>query len=178
MIRPDHKQAGKETSAFSVSVELRPLSELPEDLSSVHEYWRSIIPEGCLGPSWRDFDMLQIPPRYLPTAVVVDYDPIKNAYRYRYWGRHLAGIFGRDLTNKTFEDCPGAFRDVSYETYGVVVRQKKPCLVRFHANVDQTETTIQTAFRMPLFDDGETVSGVVSLILLEYEKYKWNRLWE
>lgn len=160
-----------------VEIELWPLEDLPRDLSAALEYWRSMTPAGRVGPRWMEFDLMRLPLAYLPTAVVVDHDATSGVFRYRYWGSHLTPVFGTDLTGKTFDDAPGSFTEVSYRSYGVVVEQKQPCLVEFRVKVPGEEATFQTALRLPLSEDGEYVSGIVSLLLIEYKKHEWEALW-
>ncbi len=160
-----------------VRMELLPLDALPGKLAPALNYWTALKPDGAIGPNWRSFELLELPLTFLSTAVVVDYFPESGGYRYRYWGSALTPVFGGDLTGKTFEDCPGAFGDVSYKTYDVVRTQKQPCLIKFHATVNGAATPFQTAFRLPLSEDGATVSTIVSLVLLEYRKDEWDRLW-
>lgn len=160
---------------LDVSVEMRPLDELPADLVPALNYWRSITPRGRVGPRWGDFDLMRLTLSYLPTAVVVDYDARDRTFRYRFWGSRLTPVFGKDLTGKTFDDAPGVFPRLAHKTYSLVVEQMAPCLIRFWVTSDGKTSPFQTAFRMPLSEDGDTVSGVVSLLLLEYKKHLWER---
>lgn len=160
-----------------VTFELQPLEELPDDLKPVLDYWQSLVPENSVGPAWTDFDMMRLPVSYLPTATVVDYTPSTETYRYRYWGSQLTPVFGADLTGKTFEEVPGNFTQVTYQSYGLVAKHKRPCLVKFTATIKGENTTFQTALRLPLSEDGQTVSGFVSLLLVEYKSHEWDPFW-
>ncbi|MBO6519299.1 MAG: hypothetical protein JJ900_00300 [Rhodospirillales bacterium] len=162
-----------------VAAELRPIDELPEDLKPALTYWERIKPPGAVGPAWGSFDLLELPTSYLPTALVVDCidDGERRGYLYRFWGSALTPVFGKDMTGKTFEDCPGAFRAASYATYDMVREHRAPCLIRFNARFGSNATRFQTAFRLPLSKDGETVSTIVSLLLVDYRKHEWEQLW-
>lgn len=163
---------------LDVSVEVLGLTALPDDLKEALAYWESLKPAGTIAPSWSQIDMLRLPPRHLPTATVADHLPADNTYRYRYWGRELTPVFGSDLTGKTFDHVPKAFRDVTYRTYDIVRARRAPCLIRFRVAREDIETEFQTALRMPTSEDGATVSGVISLLLMAYRKYDLDRLWD
>lgn len=160
-----------------VSMELLAPDDLPDKFAPALNYWSALKPDGAIGPNWRSFELLELPLAFLPTAVVVDYTPETSSYCYRYWGSKLTPVFGRDLTGKTFDDCPGAFSDVSYKTYDLVRAQKKPCLIKFHATVNGNNTPFQLAYRLPLSEDGTSVSTIVSLVALKYRKREWDLLW-
>lgn len=163
--------------SVDVHAELLAPDDLPDKLTPALNYWSALKPDAAIAPKWRSFELLELPLAFLPTAVVVDHMPENGGYRYRYWGSALTPVFGSDLTGKTFEDCPGAFRDVSYKTYDLVREHKAPCLVKFHATVDGRDTPFQLAYRLPLSEDGTSVSAIVSLLLFEYRRDEWNRLW-
>lgn len=163
---------------LEVSIEVLPLEALPEDLKETLAYWESLKPAGAIAPRWSQVDMLRLPVRYLPTATVADHLPDEGTYRYRYWGRELTPVFGSDLTGKTFEDVPKAFRDVTYRTYDVVRERRAPCLIRFRVAREDIETEFQTALRLPTSEDGKTITGVVSLLLIAYRKHDLERFWD
>jgi hypothetical protein len=163
---------------LTVNVEERPLSEIPANALPFLDYWRSIAPEGAIAPAWHDFDMLRVPAEYLPTAVVVDFNPSQHNYHYRYWGSGLTGIFQGDFTGKTFDDLPPPFSYISYQTYDPVVQRKRPCLIHFNISDGATETSFQDALRVPLSDDGIDVSGVISIIVQLYRKHEMDQLVE
>ena len=163
---------------LSVNVEERSLDDVPASALPFLDYWHEITAKGRIGPAWRDFNMLKIPTTYIPSAVVVDYNAEEHTYRYRYWGSALTGVFGGDYTGKTFEDLTGPFRYISYQTYDIILHSKCPVLIHFNINNNGIETSFQDVIRVPLSDNGDDISGVVSIIVQTYQKHEMDHLVE
>jgi len=163
---------------FKVDISERPLSDIPHDFQHFLDYWKSITPTDAIGPRWTDFELLKVPHKFLPTAVVVDYDETSNTFRYRYWGSHLTPIFGKDYTGGTFDDLPDSFKEVSFKTYGFVVERKRPCFIEFSVADSGKQIILQNALRVPLSEDRTNVNGIVSLIVFDYHKNELERMFD
>lgn len=162
----------------NISAEMRSLDELPPDLVPVQGYWTRLKPAGAVGPTWRSFDLMEIPAAYLPAALVADYLGTGQGYRFRYWGSALTPVFGKDMTGKTFDECPKSFRETIHVTYDMVRERRAPCLIRVNANAAGNATHFHTAFRLPLSSDGTTVDQIVSILLVTHRKDEWAKFWD
>ena len=150
------------------------LEDAPPDLLLSHDYWQSIRPENAIGPSWKQFDLIALPSAVLPYSLVIDFDKKTDTYRYRFWGSHLTGIFGADFTAKTIEQIPFMLRAASRQSYGHIVQSKAPQFYQFDVCDSKQTSVFQSALRLPLSDDGENVSHIVSILSvpLSYSEHR------
>jgi len=169
---------GRQVTAAFIDIE-----NIIEELSPVLAYWGNITPDGAMGPSWSQFDLLKIPSQFLPYSTVVDYNDETAIFRYRFYGSKLSDVLRSDFTGKTFEDLPDRFRDAVIQSHTGIVDSKKPGLVQFSIDGIETPVRFQKAFRLPLSNDGNNISNIVSIFLypwsgdnLKYqaEKYVWS----
>jgi len=152
------------------------LAEIPEDVAPLVEYWHSITPEGTVGPAWSAFDLLRIPPQYLPTTLVVDYEEDVDTFRYRYWGREITDVAGGDYTGKTVKELPGIYRDPADRSYRAAIASKSPCFEHYSIVDKGKEINFQRVVRLPLSEDGRQITGFVSVIIYPYRKVELQKL--
>ena len=152
------------------------LAEIPEDVAPLVEYWHSITPENAVGPAWKTFDLLRIPPRYLPTTLVVDYEEDGDTFRYRYWGREITGVAGGDYTGKTVSELPGIYRDPADRSYRSAIAAKNPRFEHYSIVDKGREINFQRVVRLPLSENGHQVTGFVSVIIYPYRKVELEKL--
>lgn len=159
------------------------IDRMPGELSPVFAYWESLIPDGAIGPSWPQFNLMKVPSPFLPFSTVVDYDNQTATFRYRFWGRSLTDVFRNDYTGKTFEELPDRFQDATIQTYSVIIESKKPSLAQFSIDDPKMPVRFEQALRLPLSNDGNTVSNIFSILMYpwergqlkcEAEKHIWN----
>ena len=153
--------------SVNISGEIVASSEIPTELEPVLVYWKSITPEGAIGPTWRNFDMMRIPSPLLPYTVVADFDGETGTFSYRFWGSRLTDVFRADYTGKTIAELPERFRKATIDTYSTVIKSKSPSFVQFSTS-DNTPIRFQKAYRLPLSNDGQTVTNIISILL-----YPW-----
>lgn len=77
-----------------------PLSDLTAPLTDVLDHWRARGGEGLACP-WPKFEMHFLPPRVLPTTLVIDVFDDVNANKYRFWGSKMTLIHGKDMTGRS-----------------------------------------------------------------------------
>lgn len=145
------------------------IGRMPTELSPVVAYWESLISDGAIGPSWPQFDLMKIPSPLLPYSTVVDCDDQAETFRYRFWGHKLTDVFRNDYTGKTFEELPDRFRDATIQTYSAVVESREPSLVQFSINEPAMPLNFELALRLPLSNDGNTVSNIFSILMYPWE---------
>lgn len=146
------------------------LEDLPDRLAQALTYWRDQGGQ-TLTCSWRDFDLLSLPSSLLPSTLVIDVYPDMDLNRYRYWGTRMTAVHGYDMTGL----CP---YDVEPEELAAVIRrqhkrtmeEKVPSADFFE--FERSNGVIQThkTLRLPLSNDGRTVSQIVILIDLTEER--------
>lgn len=143
--------------------------QLEGNLAEVYAYWLKAKGDALIGPSWRNFDMLELPPKLLPSLLVLDIaEPVKNSV-YRYWGRELTYIHGADLTGKSpYDLTPQALADQLLADHSKVVANRKPLCGHYIFETFDHYKLTHSMIRLPLSSDGETVSNI--LIATDYSE--------
>lgn len=141
-----------------------PLNQLPTELNKVWEYWRDQGGE-TLDCSWKKFDLLALPLHLLPTTLVVDVFADMSQNRYRFWGTRMTEIYGRDMTGRCPYDVPSeelaaVFRKMHSKTMHV----KTPSATTYEFIRDNGVLHMHHTLRLPLSEDGKTVSQIVVVI--------------
>lgn len=131
-------------------------------LADVYAYWLKAKGDAKIGPSWTDFDMLELPPKLLPSLLVLDIaDPVKESV-YRYWGRELTYIHGVDMTGKCpYSLPPQDFADQLLTDHTKVVKSKKPLSGHYIFETFDHYKLTHSMIRLPLSNDGTTVTNIV-----------------
>jgi len=151
-----------------ITSNLLDITELPDELSPVLSYWRELTPAGTIGPQRQDFELIKIPGKFLPYAILTYLGDAPEKYRYRYWGSRLADIFHKDHTGDYFADLPDRFRDFSISTYSHIAQSAAPAFYELVVSDDADKARFQKALRLPLSEDGITVTHVFSILLFPW----------
>ena len=142
------------------------LDALSDDLRRVLDYWRTGGGEE-LRCGWNDFHLDHLPPRLLPTTLVVDVmdDPAMNTFRF--WGSGMAFIHGADMTGKTTGSLqpPEFAKAVQDHHAGIAANPVASATLYGFERHGRFEHT-QNVLRLPLSDDGRSVSHIVVVIEL------------
>lgn len=152
------------------------LDDMSPELRPVLDHWKALKPSDAIGPAWQDYDLLDIPPKLLPAAIVVDVDPETRAMVYRYFGSQIADVFGADRTGKVIADLPDFYVEASTKTYGWVIDEKKPVLHTLEYIRDYAKSRVMEIIRLPLSDNGADVSHVVSVAGFVLDRREFSRL--
>jgi len=140
------------------------LDETPPPMDAALAYWRDLTGER-LAPSWREFDLAKLPPRLLPSTVVYDVIDDGREFRIRYYGSGMTRVHGVDLTGRSPLDFPwrplGEF--LHREMQNVLENRQPEHLTYIYTKPDRP-AELQNVLRLPLSDDGQRVSHIVSLI--------------
>lgn len=137
------------------------------DFQEVFGYWNTL--RGLqLAPSWADFDLLQLPTKLIPSVVVMDImtDPLD--FQYRFWGTRFTDVHAQDLTGKSIMIIePKELGVFFFNQNKTTFEAKKACL--FANRIPAGEgirglPTNETILRMPLSDDGEAITHIVSVV--------------
>lgn len=141
------------------SLERDPDTEEHPDIVSIYSNWLKCA-DGRWAPAWKDVDVMSLPSRVLPYVAVCDVADDEE-FVYRYWGRGHTGYHRADYSKKRISDItPSWVRDFLHHQYMRVVESRRPLL--FETRYDFHEMPVLT-IRMPLSDDGENVTGVLSV---------------
>lgn len=132
-------------------------------LDPVLAYWNSVRGER-FAPSWRDFDLAELPGPLLRNTLVVDMQEPPHPIRYRYYGSGIAQSHGFELTNKTSDDIfPEDLRRHIVGQYEALKTARQPKLFLSDIYVKDGVPKRDLILRLPLSDDGERVTGAVSV---------------
>lgn len=137
------------------------MDELTSGLRSVVDYWTHVKGQ-AFAPRWRDIDLTELPPRLVPTTMVVDIGEPLSTSIYRYWGSVLTDLHGVDMTGKHPYDLePAEFGAQLASDHKAVVDSKCPCAgLNVFLNKDGLRKA-HMVVRLPLSDDGISVNHII-----------------
>ncbi|NQV98975.1 MAG: PAS domain-containing protein [Rhodospirillales bacterium] len=131
--------------------------------TEVIAYWNEKRGD-AFAPSWSDIHLMDLPTKLLPNCIVVDLEDASGPIRYRYYGTAIAGLHGFDLSQRTIQDMkPPDFRDQVIKQYRLVQEMRKPMFFIAHFPFLIGRRTHQYLLRLPLSEDGKTVTNVFSI---------------
>ncbi len=140
------------------------LDDLPKGLQAVYDYWRGLGGEE-LRCGWKQFDLSAIPSGFVPSTMVVDIGPAMDDNRFRFWGSQMTLIHGGDMTGKSpYELEPGEMADAVYKNHFKVIEERVPSASIFEFVKATGTAHSHRTLRLPLSDDGETVSQIVVVV--------------
>jgi len=134
-----------------------------DPLGKVFELWKQWA-AGRSAPTWRDVDMLALPPELIPQTVVVDIVNGGEDFRYRFWGTGYADHYGIDETGKLLSQSIGpSFIEATFKQLQDVMTQNRP--IAFEVSIRTTLTnTLQHKInlRLPIEDSPDHVSNIMT----------------
>ena len=140
------------------------IREAPASLTKVHNIWTE-VKGNCFAPPFRDFDLMLLPKELIPFTSVEDYLLETKGFRYRFYGTGLVKVDGVELTGKSHLDIPhSGLRDLVRELCQKVISEKKECLIHVMVPTLNSEEPIAIAGRWPLSDDGNHVTGILTVV--------------
>ncbi|MBT6095448.1 MAG: hypothetical protein HOH04_11245 [Rhodospirillaceae bacterium] len=144
--------------------------DLSDDLRCAHEYWKSLTAER-IAPSWTSFDLSQCPSRLLPTTIVLDVINGGGGYQFRFFGSGLVQAHGREMTGYLVTELPHkGLGDFLRKRFNAVAASKTFDFGEVGFEDQNGFHGLQRSGRWPLSDDGERVSGIVSVIDMEISR--------
>ena len=157
-----------------------PLAELRE-----HEWFRRVLAVWDrwrgerFAPRWHMPHMTELPSAVLAYVTVVDVRSEPDEYVYRYWGSGHVLVKGAELTGRPVSRYgPPALREVFVEEFRRVTEGRRPLGFRHRVDIGGDDTLFQDTLRMPLSDDGETVTEVLSYADWRSRQKDWQRIFE
>lgn len=132
------------------------------DLVKVHGYWDKIR-DGKVGPARQQFRLEAQPNTIIPCMAVIEFQGNPIDYYYRFFGSRMVDIAGQDLTGRWYyRDQIQGYGFVNAEIFPIMIEKRQPIVSRIRwlsARHLEVETT---TVRMPLSEDGETITGGVT----------------
>jgi hypothetical protein len=145
---------------------------LAPPLADVLNHWRARGGEDLACP-WSKFQMHLLPPQVLPTTLVIDVFDDMERNRYRFWGSRMTVIHGKDMTGRSPYDLspPDFAEDLRIQHREICeTRAAGADLLGFQHERGFTQS--HTILRLPLADDGRSVSHIVGVIWYSPETLK------
>lgn len=115
-------------------------------------------------PAWRDVDLTRLSGKIVPFICVADVHTDPEDYVYRFWGTGHTEVKGIDNTGKSVR-ChdPAELGETLFREYGRVMRERVPLAFRHDLYPELRHAALyQDTVRLPLSNDGETVTHVLS----------------
>lgn len=149
-----------------------PLSDLTAPLTDVLDHWRARGGEDLACP-WSQFEMHFLPPRVLPTTLVIDVFDDVNANKYRFWGSKMTLIHGKDMTGRSpYDLSPRELAEDLRKQHLEIRENRTACAHVLGFALESGLTQTHTILRLPLSDDGRSVSHIVGVVWYSPEALK------
>ena len=141
--------------------------ELPEihspDFQAALAYWR-VIQDSHLAPSWSSFSLMDLPPRIIPSCVVVDAHADPLDFTYRFWGTALTPIHCADYTGKSVRSVlPAELGQKILAGCCEVLERKEPMAEEIEFTRANGMSGCETVLRLPFSDDNLSINKILTL---------------
>ena len=137
---------------------------LPSGLMAAHEYWVSLKGDR-VAPSWKEFDLLNLPLQLVPTTLVIDIkNPVSNSV-YRFWGSKMTEIHGVDMTKGSpYNLEPKEFGQQVYKDHCATIEKKRPTAGHYSFFAHGGYIHSHSLLRLPLSDDNDKITQLIVVI--------------
>jgi len=134
---------------------------------------------GAVAPPWRVTDLLRYPSAVIPFISVVDVTP-EGGFRYRYWGTGHVDVKGYDYTGRSPMDHePPEYGRMINDEYQAVRDSAEPMAFVHDIRPGLAQVSkYQETLRLPLANDGRTVSGVISFADWRTNAGQWTEMFD
>ena len=148
------------------------------DIAMVSQYWTSAKADS-FAPPWKAIDLTQVESKILPRICVVDVSLNPLDFSYRFWGTGITYAHKRDATAQSVRSIkPTDFGALLFEQYEMVYRTKTQQTFVCEFENERKLVFRYVVRRFPLSNDGETVTGVISIEEYGRDKDDLSRLFE
>ncbi len=136
--------------------------QLSEDVCCVFNLWLDLKGEGTL-PYQDDFRLDDFPPKIVPWAIVYDVEDAEEDFYYRFFGTQRVSAHKKDYTGLHVSDMePLSIRHKILGELRSICADIEPILITTTARA-YDEVFQYRMLRLPLSENGETVSRIVAL---------------
>ncbi len=169
-------------SVASVGVPLETVLE--SGCAGLYDYWNGIR-GSRFAPTWREFELPDLPASVVRYVHVLDvkHDPFDLVVRF--WGTGLTNVLYFDRTGESlFTTNMGyldeARRNQVIEDFSIVIETREPFPFLWDASSSREHAAklVVPSLRVPISDDGETVSHVATYFDFTDKRPDWERLFE
>ncbi|HCS68832.1 MAG TPA: hypothetical protein DIW51_02555 [Rhodospirillaceae bacterium] len=130
-------------------------------LRDVLEYWRGLGGE-TLACSWAQFDLLAMPHHLIPSTMVVNIGATMKDNRFRYWGSKMTEVRGSDRTGKSpYDITPKEVGQSFYDSHSDIIKNPRWTAHHYKISWASEVERVHSVLRLPLSEDGKTVSQIV-----------------
>lgn len=147
---------------FLEQIEITAADIAGKEIEAALIYWDQVRGER-FAPARRDLKLDELPLKLIPAIAIIDFvdDPID--FLYRFFGTTLVQVSGMELTGKRyFADKIKGYGFVNEKLLPEMIAQKKPMFHIVSWQSIRGVTYQTTSIRLPLSDDGETVTGAMT----------------
>jgi hypothetical protein len=156
-----------------------PISDLNNPLfADVLDVWKNLRADD-MAPPWRVADLLRYPAAVIPFISVVDRTP-EGEFVYRYWGTGHVDVKGYDYTGKSpLNHEPPEYGRMINDEYRTVAQGAEPMAFVHDIRPGLAQVSkYQETLRLPLANDGKTVSGVISFADWRTNAGHWTEMFD
>lgn len=155
-------QSTDKLSHFQTLTEITEAEIVGETIEEALFYWRSI--KGTdIAPSRKSLRIEQLPPKLIPSVAVIDFVDEPMDFLYRFFGTHLVHVAGMELTGKRYyADKIVGFGAINETLVPELIARRAPMFHHFEWQSSRGVTYESKAVRLPLSDDGEQITGMVT----------------
>lgn len=131
-------------------------------IEAAFAYWEAQRGEK-IAPSRRDFRLDDLPPALIPCLAMIDFVGPPLDFYYRFFGSRMVDVAGRELTGKTYyaDDVKG-YGFANAKLLPLMIEKRRPLFHRVTWESDRGSRFVTTTARLPLSEDGETITGAVT----------------
>ena len=146
--------------------------------AAVLDVWQGLRGD-AVAPPWRVADMLRYPSIVIPFISVVDVIS-EGEFRYRYWGTGHVDVKGYDYTGRSpLNHEPPEYGRMINDEYRAVAAASQPMGFVHDIRPGLAQVSkYQETLRLPLANDGETVSGVISFADWRTNSGQWTEMFD
>lgn len=151
-------------SAKLISTEEISLAETKDmDIYRIWEIW-SKLADGRFAPSRRDIHLDELPTGVLPRVAIIDFVGPPLDFYYRFFGTAMVRASGVELTGKTYyADGITGYGFANAALLPLLIERRAPLFHRVTWRTGKGLMYRTTAIRMPLSDNGEDVTGALTV---------------
>ncbi len=151
-----------------------PLDRLSSDHQKVLLFWRSLGGEE-LRCSFKQFHLDKLPPTLLPSTMIVDVFEDFSKNLFRFWGTRMTQVHGRDMTGKSpYDLTPPEMANAIRAQHEKMAVQPRASASRYVFTRDTGIEHSHFALRLPLSDDGKTLSQIAIVVDLSANDRAYN----
>ena len=148
------------------------------NFSILMDLWTGLC-GGRFAPMWRDVDLSRFPGDIIPFITVIDVSDSGDPFSYRFWGTGHTRVKGVDLTGKSPQSMlPKVVADLIFQEFTLVRNNKTPMSFVHDIRPQSDEASrIQETLRLPLSNDGQNVTNILSLADWQTDQDYWSTMY-